>query len=408
MPDWLHYLLSWWTTPFTVLAVVVGVAALLVLRGRVLAVIAAATSLTLAMVSAWKSGPPSGLLDLTIYMGSARGWLHGGSLYAFRDQVFNLGATYPPIGPILFAPFDPLSDEWREIVFTFLSMAALAGAAWCTAGLAGLQGRRRVDWALWGFAAAVVTTPVWLTVRQGQINVILWFLVLLDVTALQRRRPWSGAAIGLATAIKLTPGLFIAWLATSRRWAATLRAVLVVGAVTAVGWLLAPDDSHRYWTDLLWDTGRVGRLDDDRNNSVMGVLARLLPDGSVRTLLWATLVGAVVVVGLVRATRAARVGDLLAATAIVGCAACAASPISWSHHLGWLLVALVPFVLRARTTGERVACAVAYLVLVAPMGHGDEAWLSSVRALMCCAAVALVPIDTVRYSRTESEPVNPV
>ncbi|MFM8862853.1 MAG: glycosyltransferase family 87 protein [Acidimicrobiia bacterium] len=302
MPNWLHYLLSWWTTPFTILAAVVGVGALLGLRGRRLAILAATTALTLAIVAAWKSGPPIGLLDLTIYMGAARGWLDGGSLYSFRDQVFNLGATYPPIGPILFVPFAPLNDERREITFTALSMAALGGAAWCTTGLVGLVGPRRVDWTLWGFAAAVVTTPVWLTIRQGQINVILWFLVLVDIAALPRRRPWGGMAIGLATAIKLTPGLFIIWLATTRRWTATLRAVGTACAVTALGWLLAPDDSRRYWTELLWDTGRVGDLADDRNNSVMGVLARFLPEGGIRTAPWILLVGIVVVIALVRAT----------------------------------------------------------------------------------------------------------
>lgn len=401
MPDWLHYLLSWWTTPFTILAGVVGAAALVGLRGRRLAAIAAATSLTLAMVAAWKSGPPSGLLDLTIYMGSARGWMDGGSLYDFRDQVFNLGATYPPIGPLLFVPFAPLSDEGREVVFTFLSMAALGGAAWCTAGLAGLCGRRRVDWALWGFAAAVVTTPVWLTVRQGQINVVLWFLVLVDVAALQRRRPWSGIPIGLATAIKLTPGLFIVWLATTRRWTATIRAVVAVVAVTTIGCLLAIDDSRRYWTELLWDTGRVGDVGDDRNNSVLGAIARVLGDSPARTVLWIFIVGVIVGVALVRATRASRAGDLLAATAIVGCAAAAASPISWSHHLGWLLIALVPFVVGARSTRDRGLCALAYLALVGPMGHGDEAWLSSARAVLCCAAVLFVPIRTHTVEPTE-------
>lgn len=403
MPDWLHYLLSWWTTPFTFLAGVVGTAALLRVRGRRLAVIAAATSLALAMLAAWKSGPPSGLLDLTIYMGSARSWMDGGSLYSFRDGVFNLGATYPPIGPLLFVPFAPLSDEWREIVFTFLSMTALAGAAWCTTGLVGLVGRRRMDWTLWGFAAAVVTTPVWLTVRQGQINVVLWFLVLVDVVALQRRRPLAGIAIGVATAIKLIPGLFIVWLAATRRWAATVRAALTVLVVTMLGWLLAMEDSRRYWTELLWDTGRVGDVGDDRNNSVMGVLARALPDSPGRAVLWAAIVGAIVVVALVRAARASKAGDLLAATAIIGCAGAAASPISWSHHLGWLLVALVPFVVGARSTRDRVLCALAYLVLVGPMGHGDEAWLSSVRAALCCAAALLVPIRTDAIESTEPD-----
>ena len=398
MPDWLHYLLSPWTTPFTLVAAVVAAAAALGVRGRRLAVLAAATASGLAMWAAWKSGPPSGLLDLKIYVGAARAWLHGGSMYDYHDEVFNLTATYPPIGPIAFSVFDPFPVELREVVFTFLSMVALGASSWFAIGLAGITGRRRVDWSLWGFAAAVVTTPVWLTIRQGQINILLWFLVLLDIDALRRSRAWSGLGIGLATAIKLVPGVFLVWLATTRRWAAALRAAVVVVAATALGWALAPSDSRRYWTDLLWDSGHVGRLADDRNNSVMGVLARLLPDGTARSVVWLILVATVAVIGLVRATRAARVGDLLAATAIVGCVASAISPISWAHHLGWLVLALLPFVLLARTTRARVLCALGYLVLVGPMGHGDEAWLSSVRAVLLVAAVLLVPITVGRSS----------
>lgn len=398
MPDWLHYLLSWWTTPFTVVALIVGLGAVIGLRGRRLAALAAGASFGVAMLAAWKSGPPIGLLDLTIYVGAARSWLHGGSLYDYHDEVFHLAATYPPIGPIAFSVFDPFSDEVREILFTFVSMVALAGASWAATGLAGLGGRRRVDWTLWSFAAAVLTTPVWLTVRQGQINIVLWALVLLDIDAIRRSRRWTGIGIGVATALKLTPGVFIVWLATTRRWAATVRAVAAALALTALGWVLAPSDSRRYWTELLWDSDRVGRLGDDRNNSLMGLLARVLSGGPTRTLLWVVLVTVVVAVALVRATRASRIGDLLGAAAIVGCATSAVSPISWSHHLGWLVLALLPFVLAASTARDRVLCSIGYLVLVGPMGHGDEAWLSSVRALLLVAAIVCIPIRPGRSS----------
>lgn len=396
MPQWLHYLTSPWTTPFTLVAVVVGVAALAGLRGRRLAVLAALVSFGIAMWAAWKSGPPSGLLDLKIYVGAARSWMRGGSLYDYHDEVFHLAATYPPIGPLAFSVFDTFPDELREIAFTLVSLAGLGVASWSTMGLAGLRGARRADWALWGFAAAVVTTPVWLTIRQGQINVLLWALVLVDVDLVRRSRKWSGTWIGLATAVKLVPGLFMVWLATTRRWAALARSVAMLAVATAIGWMLAPSDTREYFTELLWDSGRVGSLSDDRNNSLMGVVARLVDPGGARTILWVVLAGVVVVVGMVRATTASNRGDLLAAAAIVGCAASAASPISWSHHLGWLVLALLPFVLAARTTRDRMLCAVGYLVLVGPMGHGDEAWLSSVRAALLFAAVLLVPIRPSR------------
>lgn len=403
MPDWLHYLTSPWTTPFTIVAAVVAVAAFARVRGRRLAVVAAAMAFGVAMWATWKSGPPSGLLDLKIYTGAARAWLHGGSLYDYHDEVFHLSATYPPIGPLAFSAFDSFPVKAREIVFTLVSLVALAGASWSTMGLAGLGGRRRTDWALWGFAAAVVTTPVWWTIRQGQINILLWFLVLLDLDAIRRSRAWTGIGIGFATAIKLVPGLFMVWLATTRRWAALARAIAMGLVATAIGWMLAPSDTRAYFTQLLWESDRIGRLADDRNNSLMGTIARVLPAGPARSALWIALAAAVVAVGLVRATRASRRGDLLAAAAVVGCAASAASPISWSHHLGWLVLALLPFILAARSTRDRVLCAVGYLVLVGPMGHGDEAWFSTVRAVLLVLAVVLVPIRTSRSFPEDGE-----
>lgn len=392
LPDWLHYLVSPWTTPFTLVAAIVGVAWLCRVRGRALAIVAASASTGVALWSAWKAGPPNGLLDLHIYTYAARTWLDGGSLYDYRDSVFNLSATYPPIGPILFAPFTPLSDEMREVLWTALSLLMLASAAWCTAVLAGWRGRRLVDLTLWGYAGAVVTIPVWITIRQGQINIVLWALVLVDLVLLTRRSRWTGLAIGIATAIKLVPGLFIVWAAAARRWPVALRATGAALAATAIGWLLDPSDSRRYWTDLLWDSGRVGALDDSRNNSLMGTIARTLPEGRVRSAIWIGAVILLLSVALVRASRASTRGDLLAVAAIIGCAAGAVSPISWSHHLGFLLVALVAFACSARTRRDVILCAVGYLVLVHPGGHGDEAWMSTVRALLCIAAVVFVPI----------------
>lgn len=398
MPDWLHYVTSPWTTPATLVAAIVGVFALLRVRGLRLAQVAAATALGVALWQAWKSGPPSGLLDLQIYVGAARNWWHGHSLYDFHDPRFHLTATYPPIGPMLFTGFIGFGDELREIVFTALSMAALWGACWSTAILAGIDRLRRTEWTLWAFAASTVTLPVWLTLRLGQVNIVLWLLVLADLVAVARARRFAGLGIGLATAIKLVPGLFIVWLAATRRWASTSRAVVLMLGATALGWLLAPSDSRRYWTELLWDSGHVGRLDDSRNNSVMGVVARALPEGHLRSLVWLALVLAIASIGLIRSVRASRDGDLLAVAAIIGCSASALSPISWSHHLGFLVVALAAFVTIADSTRARALCAIGFLLLVDPGGHGDEAWISSIRAVLVVAAVLFTPIAPGRTS----------
>ena len=253
MPEWLFQLYNPWTTPATLLLVVTGVGWSVGLRGRHLATLAAVTAAGLGLWQGWKIGPPSGLLDLQIYVGAARDWMHGGSIYDYHDGVHNLGATYPPIGPIAFVAFVPMSAEVREILWSAVSLASLAGAAWCTAVLAGIERARRTTWTLWAFAAATVTIPVWLTLRQGQINIVLWLLVVADVVAVRRRSRWSGIGIGIATAVKLVPGLFIVWLVLARRGAAAGRAVAAAVAATALGWLLAPSDSKRYWTELIFE-----------------------------------------------------------------------------------------------------------------------------------------------------------
>ena len=272
MPGWLSSALNPWTTPAALVAATVAVAAMAGLRGRRLATLAALAAAGIGVWQGWRIGPPSGLLDLKIYVHSARGWLDGGSLYDYTDPVFHLGATYPPIGPLLFGVLSPFPVEAREVLWTAVSLASIAGCAWCASALAGIGPQRRRTWSLWAFALATTTIPVWLTLRLGQVNAVLWLLVLGDLVALSRRSRWAGIGVGLATAVKLVPGLFIVWLAVTgvrvlrptsgsiatarltldRYGRAALRAVLTAVGATAAGWVLAPSDSLRYWTGLMW------------------------------------------------------------------------------------------------------------------------------------------------------------
>ncbi len=392
MPNWLFELINPWTTPLALVVGVIAFAWACRIRGRWLAVVALSAAVGVALWQAWKSGPPNGLLDLQIYTNSARAWANGGSLYDYRDPTFNLSATYPPIGPLLFTSLTPLTADGREVLFTAINLLALFGCAWSVAGLARVDPTKRFEWSSWAFSAATVTIPVWLTLRQGQINIILWLLVLVDLDAMRRSSRWSGIGIGIATAIKLVPGLFILWLAASKRWRPMALAIGALSAATALGWALAPADSTTYWTDLLWESDRVGSVGDGRNNSVLGVIARILEPGSLRSGVWVLMLVAVLGVALVRSLRASRENDFLAVAAIVGCASAVASPISWTHHLGFLLVALVAFWIQATTNRAKILCLVAWLVLVDPGGHGDDPWMSTVRALMLIGAVCFTPI----------------
>lgn len=392
VPDQLVPYFDPWTTPGALWMVVVLAGALLGLRGRRLALVAAGAAVAIAIWKAWAIGPPTGLLDLMIYTNSAQAWLDGSSLFSYRSPVFNLSATYPPIGLLPFSVFTPLSTEFREILFTCLSIAAVGGAALCASTLAGIERDRRAEWTLWAMAIALVTMPVWLTLRQGQVNAILWLLVLADVVLLARGSRFSGIGIGAATAIKLVPGLFILWLLVVGWRRPAVRAIGTAAVLTAVGWVLAPEDSRRYWTDLLWNSDHVGRLDDARNNSVLGILSRIIEPGAARTCLWVLALLIITGVGLQRARRATLSKDLLAAVVIIGCTSALVSPISWTHHLGYLVL-VAAAVLPLMTSRLRwMLLAVAALPVIDPGNLGDEVVTSLLRMALMLAVVLALPI----------------
>jgi hypothetical protein len=245
-------------------------------------------------------------------------------------------------------------------------------------------------------AIALVTMPVWLTLRQGQVNAILWLLVLGDVVLLARGSRFGGIGIGAATAIKLVPGLFIVWLLVVGWRSPALRAISTAAALTAIGWVLAPDDSRRYWTDLIWNSDHVGRLDDARNNSLLGMLSRIIEPGTTRTCLWVLALLIVTAVGLARARRATRSEDLLAAVVIIGCTSALVSPISWTHHLGYLVLTAAALVPLMTSRHRWMLLAVAALPVIDPGNLGDDVVTSLLRAALMLAVVLALPIVPFR------------
>ena len=365
-----------------------------VLRTRRMAWVIAAAGAGACVAQAWAAPPPSGLIDLGIYVGAARAWLEGGSMYDFADPVYGLGSTYPPIASAVFSVLVPLSDQVRDVVWALLNVAMLGVTCRLVATrLLGMSGQRARTWTLVAMGLAAVTVPIWISIAyQGQINVVLWILVIADVGTIGRRPRWTGVGIGIATALKLVPGLFIVWLLVIGERRGAVRAMAVTVAVTGLGWLLDPSDSWRYWTDLLWDSRRVGEVTDVANNSLLAAIGRGVGPGSVRTALWLGGAAAIIVVALWRARRAAVRHDLFAATVIVGCASGLVSPISWTHHLGFLVLALGAITIDPNRRRTVVLLVLAWVALLDPLGFGTDASTSTLRTLAMIAIVAFLPI----------------
>jgi alpha-1,2-mannosyltransferase len=174
----------------------------------------------------------------------------------------------------------------------------------------------------------------------GQINALLMALVAFDCLTRAPRWP-RGIGVGIAAALKLTPGVFLLFFLLRRDLRSAARAGLSFAACTGASFVLAPHDSLRYWTAIAYQPARIGAVAYASNQSVLGTLARLGLRDPVRTWLWLALcllVAALAVAGIRGALRANQVTSALLLNAAAGLLI---SPISWSHHWVWAAPALL-------------------------------------------------------------------
>jgi len=316
---------------------------------RRIAIVAAAVVATAAFL--YVATIRHDFFDLKVYYGALNYWVHdGGQIYDWLKPNSKYGYTYPPFAALAMLPMAFVS--WPVAVVISCAAAVVTGGLvvwWLVDPIA-----RREGWVRWfAFAIAVCLAAAFEPMREtftfGQVNTLLLFLVAVDLLWLAGRgHKAAGIGIGLATAIKLTPGIFILYLLVTRRWRAAITASATAAAATLLAAALAPDASRQFWTEMLWNTDRIGSLSFISNQSLQGVVARLDPLHP-STIAWLVLVVATLAVWVWR-VRDADVRTGLALTGVVGCLV---SPVTWVHHLVWLLPALILLFDRALAARDR-------------------------------------------------------
>ncbi|MBL1081870.1 DUF2029 domain-containing protein [Streptomyces actinomycinicus] len=282
------------------------------------------------------------MTDLLVYRAEGAAVAHGTDLYGFTVTKWHLPATYPPFAAILFVPAD-----WMPV--PALKAASLAGNALLLLALVALSARlahRTLSLPLLCTATALALwlEPVFQTFTFGQINLAVVCLVLWDLTRPPGARA-RGLALGLATGIKLTPALFVVLLLLRghRREAATATAGLA--ATVLLGVLLLPAASADFWTRRLYETGRVGKAWIVDNQSLQGLIARVLHDPAPGVA-WTLPAAALAVAGSVLAGRARHESHGILLTAFTALLVC---PISWTHHWVWCVPLLAVLLAEGRT-----------------------------------------------------------
>ncbi|MFE0591942.1 glycosyltransferase 87 family protein [Micromonospora echinospora] len=315
-----------------------------------------------------------GFFDLEVYHGALSYWVHdGGEVYDYLKPRSKYGFTYPPFAALVMLPMAFLSWNVAILVSVTLSVLASTVVIWWLLDPVAV----RAGWTRWftlavALCLAAAFEPMRETVNFGQVNMLLLFLVAVDLLWLAPRGSrWLGVGIGLATAIKLTPGIYLVYLLVTGRWRAAATATAVAGGTTLLAAALFPDASREYWTQAFWNTDRVGELAFISNQSLQGVVARLDP-GHPSAPLWLLLVAVTVLLWARRSRAAVAVGDEATGFALTGVVMCLVSPVTWVHHLVWLIPALILLVDNAmaapaggrRRRGLLAFAAVAYLVLI--------------------------------------------
>lgn len=277
--------------------------------------------------------------------------------------------------------------------------------------------------------ACLASLPaIYETARFSQISFIVLALVLSGFAALQRgRRIMCGTLIGLATVLKLLPGVLLVWLLLKRQWTALWVAAISIALIAFVPCLAVFGPSrtlayHQQWAaaNLGINTpGGVGRASvrehfvDHRNQSVAAVTERLSWPGHPAKAPWqplrisrtagvriAAAIMAALALGLMlmsrrpltsmtRGARQAEFAAYLTAMLIF-------SPLLRQYYLVWCLPGLVVFAelgAGASSQRRRIAGRLGLVIWLA----GMVAWLSPTARtygahlwMLVCIAILLV------------------
>ncbi|MFJ9378805.1 phosphatase PAP2 family protein [Streptomyces sp. NPDC101455] len=297
------------------------------------------------------------LTDLETWVGP-NGVLHvKGSLY---DSTQFTGT---PFGGLVLKPLTRAAEQalgWGWTFGTLLLVVAL-GLVVSRALPKPVTRRASLLAAPVAISLLMLSLPVRNTLWLGQTSIIPVLLVLLGCFTVRGERA-GGMLIGLAAALQPTVLLFAPLLWFTGRRRAAITSVLTFAASVAIAWAAMPHDSYTYWVHHMAGAGLGGAADGLGNQSLHGALLRLGLTGPLEIGVFLALGAAVTYLGLRRAVRYARDGQLLLAVAVTGCAAIAVSPTTWQHQLLWVLLAVVGRV--GKRASDRYVWPVAVILVV--------------------------------------------
>lgn len=289
--------------------------------------------------------------------------------------------TYTPFAALVFAlpalnlAISSLQRVWAVVNIGLLAVLVNMSIRFV---LPDLDRRKALRWSLVLMLPALLLDPVFVNVGLGQINLALCALVMWDLLGERRigsRTAPLGVATGIAAAIKLTPLIFVPYMLMTRRARGAANALVTFVLCGAVSFFVSPHDSVVYWTKDFFDSKRAGALLYTSDQNLSSVVQRFHHGPVSLTALLPALV-VICAGGLVLAAWAHRRSSPFLGVLVCATTGLVVSPITWVHHLVWIVPALVW--IAAASDGPKwgrvIAVATAVLFFSAPIWWVPTSW----------------------------------
>lgn len=202
------------------------------IRGAIILIAMLIQLATLVWIRLYVAGPDGG--DICRDVVATQRILHRQSPYArITDCGVLFNVPHPPAYFLLIGPFALLPLPWAAFLWDLVGLVAL----WVSVALIARELRLTPPpWALALLLALLLTwSPLLQTLLEAQISPLLLLLLTLAWLAARRGRGgWAGAALGVATAVRLFPGLAVVYFLIRRDWRAVGAAVAVCVGMEAL------------------------------------------------------------------------------------------------------------------------------------------------------------------------------
>jgi alpha-1,2-mannosyltransferase len=309
-------------------------------------------------------------IDFEIHLKGAQGLLARQPLYS---EPASIGVWWPPFAILALTPFALVARLSLPLAKGTYALLSVACVAWSVARF-GRAGRRHLALAL-----AAVAVPLQINFDYLNLNAVLLALVVAAGFDLARRRDVrAGVWLGLATALKVFPGLLLLYAVYRGRWrAAAFGASLALGlSVCSLlpfgvpGALASGQNWLAHSSAGVWVLHR-------RNQSLPASLSRAgIPHpGAIAIDLLLLVLAALAL------RRPTPDDDVVDDVGIVILLAVLLSPLGWDHYFLLAFPAWVAALSRApeaRTRGSRIALVAAWIATSGVL----TVWSSSARGFL--------------------------